>query len=200
LKGIQGEEFLEAEANELIKQSFSWETASQEEINKRNISVAVTRFQKKKGDTGSTPVQSNLFFLKNIIVAILTEKIAYLTKHLQKNNKDHQSRKNLFRFLYQRKSLMKYLFRKYPKEYYETLKELSKRKYKYLFFKELKLVWQVQWFQKKVLVPENKDSSNAMDFLDFVFSDFISSHEFLRLFFFIKVSFSLSTWSKFVGS
>jgi hypothetical protein len=58
LKGIQGEEFLEAEANDLIKQSFSWETASQEEINKRNIQVAVTRFQKKKGDTGSTPVQS----------------------------------------------------------------------------------------------------------------------------------------------
>eukprot|EP01080_Neovahlkampfia_damariscottae_P007464 gene7464-11788_t len=68
MKGIQGEEFIESNANDLIKQAFSWNTASQEEINQKNIQTAITRFQKKNGDTGSTPINNQENFYSDLFI------------------------------------------------------------------------------------------------------------------------------------
>ena len=50
-------------------------------------------------DTGSPEVQ----------VALLTERIKYLTEHLQGNKKDHSSRRGLLMMVGQRRCLLDYL-------------------------------------------------------------------------------------------
>ena len=50
-------------------------------------------------DTGSTPVQ----------VALLTERIAYLTEHFKTHKKDHHSRRGLLKLVGQRRRLLDYL-------------------------------------------------------------------------------------------
>ena len=50
-------------------------------------------------DTGSPEVQ----------IALLTEKINYLTNHFKVHNKDHHSRQGLLKIVNQRRSLLSYL-------------------------------------------------------------------------------------------
>jgi len=50
-------------------------------------------------DTGSPEVQ----------VALLTERINYLTEHLKTHRKDHHSRRGLLKMVGQRRSLLNYL-------------------------------------------------------------------------------------------
>jgi len=59
----------------------------------------IAKYAKKDGDTGSTEVQ----------VALLTERITYLTEHLKTNKKDHSSRLGLLKLVGQRRRLMRYL-------------------------------------------------------------------------------------------
>ena len=56
-------------------------------------------FQIHERDTGSADVQ----------VALLTERINQLTEHLQKNIKDHSSRRGLLKMVGQRRRLLDYL-------------------------------------------------------------------------------------------
>jgi small subunit ribosomal protein S15 len=51
------------------------------------------------GDTGSAEVQ----------VAILTERITYLTEHFRSHSRDHGSRRGLLKLVGQRRKLLKYL-------------------------------------------------------------------------------------------
>lgn len=67
------------------------DTAKKQEI--------ISKFAKNEKDTGSTEVQ----------VALLTERINYLTEHLKTNKKDHSSRVGLLKLVGQRRRLMKYL-------------------------------------------------------------------------------------------
>ena len=53
-------------------------------------------------DTGSPEVQ----------IAILTERIGYLTEHLKNNKKDHHSRRGLLKMVGQRRNMLDYLRRK----------------------------------------------------------------------------------------
>lgn len=62
------------------------------------------------GDSGSTPVQ----------VALLTARIEYLSDHLQRNRKDHHSRRGLLIMVGKRKRLLSYL-EKTDYEGYKTL-------------------------------------------------------------------------------
>ena len=62
----------------------------------------ISKFAKNDKDTGSTEVQ----------VAILTERIKYLTEHLKINKKDHSSRLGLLKLVGQRRRLMRYLRKK----------------------------------------------------------------------------------------
>lgn len=59
----------------------------------------ITKFQQHEGDTGSPEVQ----------IALLTERIAYLTEHFKTHKKDHHSRRGLLKMVGQRRALLNYL-------------------------------------------------------------------------------------------
>lgn len=69
-------------------------------------------------DTGSHQVQ----------VAILTERITELTKHLEKHPKDHHSRRGLLVMVGKRRKLLNYLRSGNKKDYEELLQKLDLRK------------------------------------------------------------------------
>ena len=75
----------------------------------------IKKLGKHPNDTGSPEVQ----------IAILTEEIANLTKHLQKNPKDYNSKRGLILKIAHRKKLLKYLQRKSIKRYNEIKKLLK---------------------------------------------------------------------------
>ncbi len=59
----------------------------------------IAKYARGENDTGSTEVQ----------IALITERIIYLTEHLKINKKDHSSRLGLLKLVGQRKRLMRYL-------------------------------------------------------------------------------------------
>jgi small subunit ribosomal protein S15 len=59
----------------------------------------VKKFQRHEGDTGSAEVQ----------IALITNRIEYLTEHLQRHKKDHHSRRGLLKLVGQRRRLLNYL-------------------------------------------------------------------------------------------
>ena len=64
-----------------------------------STSKGVKDFRLHEKDTGSADVQ----------IALLTERINQLTQHLQKNTKDHSSRRGLLMMVGQRRRLLDYL-------------------------------------------------------------------------------------------
>jgi small subunit ribosomal protein S15 len=68
-------------------------------------------------DTGSADVQ----------VALLTGRINQLTEHLQKNKKDHSSRRGLLMMVSQRRRLLDYLHKKNAVRYQAITKKLKLR-------------------------------------------------------------------------
>lgn len=66
-------------------------------------------------DTGSSEVQ----------IAVLTERIDELSKHLKKNKKDRHSRRGLLSMVANRQTHLKYLEKKYPKRYSSIVKKLE---------------------------------------------------------------------------
>ena len=69
-------------------------------------------------DTGSADVQ----------IALLTERINSLTEHLQKNKKDHSSRRGLLIMVGQRRRLLDYLHKTDTSRYQAITKKLKLRK------------------------------------------------------------------------
>lgn len=69
-------------------------------------------------DTGSPEVQ----------IAILTERIGYLTEHLKANKKDHHSRRGLLKMVGQRRGLLNYLMKKDIERYRSIVERLGLRK------------------------------------------------------------------------
>lgn len=69
-------------------------------------------------DTGSPEVQ----------VALLTERIQYLTEHLKVHKKDHASRRGLLKLVANRSSLLKYLAAKDAQRYRNLIEKLDLRK------------------------------------------------------------------------
>ncbi len=59
----------------------------------------IAKYARGENDTGSTEVQ----------VALITERIKYLTEHLKINKHDHSSRLGLLKLVGQRRRLMRYL-------------------------------------------------------------------------------------------
>ncbi len=77
----------------------------------------ISKFARNEKDTGSTEVQ----------VALLTDRIAYLTEHLKTNKKDHSSRLGLLKLVGQRRRLMRYLRKKDFAKYNEVKEALGIR-------------------------------------------------------------------------
>jgi small subunit ribosomal protein S15 len=78
----------------------------------------VSDFQIAKNDTGSPEVQ----------VALITDRITYLTEHFKINAKDHHSRRGLLALVSQRRKLLDYLKRKNLDRYQDLIKRLGIRK------------------------------------------------------------------------
>lgn len=78
----------------------------------------IEKFKTHDTDTGSCEVQ----------IALLTERISYLTEHFKAHAKDHHSRRGLLKLVGQRRSLLKYLQKKDVNKYRELIKELGIRK------------------------------------------------------------------------
>ncbi len=77
----------------------------------------VKQFGRDENDTGSPEVQ----------IALLSNRISYLTEHLKTNKKDHSSRLGLLKLVGQRKRLMRYLKKKDYDKYTEVIKALGIR-------------------------------------------------------------------------
>ncbi len=84
-------------------------------VNKIKKKEIIEKFKEHVEDTGSAAVQ----------IALLTERIAYLTEHLKKHKKDFHSRRGLLILVGRRRRLIAYLKRKDPQGYAEVAKELS---------------------------------------------------------------------------
>jgi small subunit ribosomal protein S15 len=78
----------------------------------------VNKFRTHDHDTGSPEVQ----------VALLTERITYLTEHFKTHVKDHHSRRGLLRLVSKRRRLLDYLKRTSLDRYRKVVSALSLRK------------------------------------------------------------------------
>jgi len=74
-------------------------------------------FKLHEKDTGSADVQ----------IALLTQRINHLTDHLQKNKKDHSSRRGLLMMVGQRRRLLDYLQNTDVSRYQTVTKKLKLR-------------------------------------------------------------------------
>ena len=70
------------------------------------------------GDTGSPEVQ----------IAILSERIDYLTEHFKTHGKDHHSRQGLLKIVGKRRRLLDYLKDTDPERYRDIIRKLGIRK------------------------------------------------------------------------
>ncbi len=78
----------------------------------------IERFKMHEQDTGSAEVQ----------IALLSNRISYLTDHFKVHQKDHHSRRGLLKLVGQRRRLLNYLKRKDFERYRTVIKELGIRK------------------------------------------------------------------------
>lgn len=76
-------------------------------LSKNKKTKIISKSQIHKTDTGSPDVQ----------VAIITERIEYLSDHLKTHKKDNHSRKGLLKLVSKRQTHMKYLQRKSADRY-----------------------------------------------------------------------------------
>ena len=81
-------------------------------------SVLIEQFRRDIKDTGSPEVQ----------IALLSERINYLTTHLKSHVKDHASRRGLIMMVNKRRRMLDYLNRRDPDRYREIVERLSLRK------------------------------------------------------------------------
>ena len=78
----------------------------------------LAQFRRGPTDTGSPEVQ----------VAILSERINYLTEHFKTHAKDHHSRRGLLMLVGRRRRLLDYLKTKDAQRYADLIKRLNIRK------------------------------------------------------------------------
>jgi small subunit ribosomal protein S15 len=78
----------------------------------------VSKYKRHDKDTGSPEVQ----------VALLTERIAYLTEHFKSHRKDHHSRRGLLKLVGQRRRLLDYLRTSDQGRYKALIDQLGIRK------------------------------------------------------------------------
>jgi small subunit ribosomal protein S15 len=77
----------------------------------------IEKYRTHDGDTGSARVQ----------IAVLTERINYLTDHFRSHAKDHHSRRGLLKMVGRRRRLLEYLKRTDIDAYRKIIDELGLR-------------------------------------------------------------------------
>ncbi|MBX3275572.1 MAG: 30S ribosomal protein S15 [Sandaracinaceae bacterium] len=87
-------------------------------LNADRKSELIEGFRTHDADTGSPEVQ----------IALLTERIGYLTEHFKTHQKDHHSRRGLLQLVSRRRRLLDYLRRKDVERYRNIIQALGIRK------------------------------------------------------------------------
>ena len=87
-------------------------------LNKARKTTIISEHRTHESDTGSPEVQ----------IAILSERINYLTGHFKTHAKDHHSRRGLMMLVGQRRRLLDYLKTKDVKRYRGLIEKLGIRK------------------------------------------------------------------------
>ncbi len=78
----------------------------------------IERYKVHPSDTGSPEVQ----------IALLSERISYLTEHFRVHRKDHSSRRGLLMMVGKRRRLLEYLKGRDPERYHQVITSLGIRK------------------------------------------------------------------------
>ena len=78
----------------------------------------IQKFATHPGDTGSPEVQ----------IALITERIGYLTEHFKTHTKDHHSRRGLLKMVSKRRRLLNYLKKSSLERYRKVVSSLNLRK------------------------------------------------------------------------
>jgi len=78
----------------------------------------IGKFRSHESDTGSPEVQ----------IALLSERIIYLTEHFRTHKKDHHSRRGLLKIVGQRRRLLDYLKSRDVGRYRKVIQELGIRR------------------------------------------------------------------------
>lgn len=78
----------------------------------------ISKYKTHEGDTGSPEVQ----------IALLSERINYLTEHFKTHKKDHHSRRGLLKLVSQRRRQLDYLKRTDIDRYRSLIQRLNIRK------------------------------------------------------------------------
>lgn len=78
----------------------------------------INQYRVHDGDTGSPEVQ----------IALLSNRITYLTDHFKTHAKDHHSRRGLLKLVGQRRRLLDYLKKKDVERYRTVIEKLGIRK------------------------------------------------------------------------
>jgi small subunit ribosomal protein S15 len=78
----------------------------------------ISKFRQHDSDTGSPEVQ----------IALISERINYLTEHFKTHKKDHHSRRGLLKLVSKRRHLLDYLKRCDVERYRNVIRELGIRK------------------------------------------------------------------------
>jgi small subunit ribosomal protein S15 len=87
-------------------------------LTKNRKTEIIQTFETHQGDTGSPEVQ----------IALLSERITYLTEHFKTHAKDHHSRRGLLMLVGQRRRLLDYVKKKDPARYASIIQRLGIRK------------------------------------------------------------------------
>lgn len=87
-------------------------------ITKEQKAQIISEYGRSEGDTGSPEVQ----------IAILTFRIRELTEHLKENQKDHHSRRGMYKMIGKRRGLLDYLMKTDLDGYRELIAKLGIRK------------------------------------------------------------------------
>ncbi len=87
-------------------------------LSKEKKSAIISGFKVHEKDTGSPEVQ----------LAILSERINYLTEHFRVHSSDHHSRRGLLKLVGQRRKLLDYLKTSSKERYAKVIERLGLRK------------------------------------------------------------------------
>ncbi len=87
-------------------------------LTKEDTQEIIGNYRQDDNDTGSPEVQ----------IALLSEKIKYLTEHFKVHKKDHHSRRGLLKMVSRRRSLLDYLNRKDHERYRSVIQRLELRR------------------------------------------------------------------------
>ncbi len=87
-------------------------------LNQERKLEIIDLYKRHEGDTGSPEVQ----------IALLTERINYLTEHLKSHKKDYHSQRGLLKMVGRRRGLLNYLRDRSPERYQAILSKLGLRK------------------------------------------------------------------------